>query len=164
MSELKYIRPDMATVPVGTQKVTKHVVVEGRLIGQWLARVGTTPWTMLASDEREYCFDCGGIVGIGEPRIACDLSCWSFSVRVRHAEYALPYCRNVHDHLEWLGPHIYLPAYWVPAILTPETGERLCAWLESQLPLIVDEASELWANHRKAMAIAGVYVPPKEEK
>lgn len=159
---LKFIRPDRVTVPAGTERITVHAVVESELVEAWLEGIGQTPWRILVDDAPEFHFDCGGIVKQNEPILQHQFDGWTLSVLLRHAEDLRECAGRVQEHLDVLGPHVYLPGYWVKAVLTVETGRQIVEWLDYELDGgKIAEADQQWAEHAEQMREKGVYVPPR---
>lgn len=160
---LKYIYPDMNTVPEDAERVTIHAVVENPLADKWLAYLNTKkkPETILVKDVTEFGFDGGGMVHRDEPTLTLDVNGWTFSVMLRQAELLPGMCRRIQSHIEELGPHVYLRGYWVSGILTVESGEKIAEWIESQMPQIVAKSDQLWAEFREKVTKAGAHVPER---
>jgi len=160
---LKFIRPDLKTIPLDTDRCTVHAVVEECLADAWLASVTQEkgPWEILVSDESAFHYDIGGSVGMDEPLMSYDLGDWSLSVLVRHAEYLQKPCRRIQTHLDWLGDHIWLAGWRCHGVLTVETGEAIATWLDEELPSRIGESDQLWSEHQEAVASCGVDVMPR---
>ena len=159
----KFIHPDMKTVPAGIDSAMIHVVVEGPLVDKWLshAHEKPVPYEIVVEDCDSYHFDCGGAVHKDEPVLKTDVG-FEISVLLRHAEHLQGYSRKLQTHLDWLSINLLLPGYWVKAVLTVETGERIAAWLDEELRSGIAKSDQLWAEHREMMGRLGVYVPERD--
>jgi len=158
---LKFIHPDLETIPSDAEEAAIHAVVEEPFVDVWLAGVKSLPGEIVVEDCEEYGFDCGGIVHGDEPTLEQKFDDWTLKVLTRHAEYLHKYCARVMTHMEDFGPHIWLPGHWVKAVLTVETGNKIKEWLDKEMPAQIAVADQWWAKHNEKMAKIGVHVPPR---
>ena len=161
---MKYIHPDMTTLPDGAEQVTIHAWVEEPLVEQWLAEIGETPWKILVEEADQFCFDAGGAVQRDEPQLRHCFGDWTLTVLLRHADVLKRQCRtNVREGGVGgkLGPHLFLNGYWNKAILAMESGRLLSEWIDGELDGRIGEADQLWASHCEVMGKVGVRVPPR---
>lgn len=160
---LKFIRPDRERIPTDVERAPICAMIEDALVEKWLLKAkNDSPEVPLLIDEsKEYNFDCGGMVRQKEPVLELEIDDWTIRTRLRHADVLQGLCRTTQTHADWLGPHVWVPGYWIKAVFTVETGARIVEWLDRELKSRVGEADQLWTEHESKMSQAGVIVPPR---